>query len=59
MDKVGEGVQKVQTSQYKINKSWGCMRTTVNNIVSADLKEAKRLRDYILKVHKKKFCNYI
>ena len=24
MGKMGEGVQKVQTSSYKINESWGC-----------------------------------
>ena len=31
---MGEEGQKVQTSSYKVNKSWGCMDsvvTTVNN----------------------------
>lgn len=58
---MGEGSQQVQTSSYRINKSWGVrcsMLTRVNNTVLYILKVAKRA---VLESshHKKKVCNYV
>ena len=48
--KMGEGSQKVQTSSYKVNKSWDVIYSMVTIVNNTVLYIWRLLRDYILKV---------
>jgi len=55
---MGEGIQKVQTSNYKINKSWKCIIThsIVTRVHNTVLHIWRLLRDLESSQHKKKIA---
>ena len=55
---MGEGIQKVQTSNYKINKSWKCITThsIVTRVHNTVLHVWRLLRELESSQHKKKIA---